>query len=246
MALVAPALALPRPGRYRRCVRGVISHIGPCPYLPDRDFHAFHPLPNPPLEPSYRVLMDWRFRRSGGHVYMPRCPSCQACQPLRVEVAGFRPRQDQRRCQRRNADLTIAWRPRGLEAEDDDLYRRYQARIHGKPVEPDHDHVGFLVEHGGITGGRLQARDREGRLMAVSIVDRVGDALSSVYCYYDPDFAQRGLGTFMVLSEIAFARAEGLRWLYLGFLVRGCAKMEYKARYRPHEVLEAGSWVRYE
>jgi arginine-tRNA-protein transferase len=50
----------------------------------------------------------------------------------------------------------------------------------------------------------------------------------------------------MVLSEINHCRKNRLGWLYLGFLVRGCAKMEYKARYKPHEVLEGGIWVRYD
>jgi len=53
------------------------------------------------------------------------------------------------------------------------------------------------------------------------------------------------LGTFMALSEIDYCRLNHMTWLYLGFLVRGCAKMEYKARYLPHEVLEKGAWVRY-
>jgi arginine-tRNA-protein transferase len=225
-------------------MRGVVYHFGPCPYLPERDFHAFHPVPNPPAEVPYRQLMDWRFRRSGAHVYMPMCPSCDACRPIRVDVAAFEPRRDQRRCEARNADLVVSWQPRGLDDERKDLYQRYQTRVHGKDLEEDPS--AFLVQDGGITGGELHARDAAGRLLAVSVCDQVGDALSSVYCYYDPDERERGLGTFMGLAEIAHCRASGLRWLYLGFLVRGCQKMEYKARFRPHEVLENGSWVRYE
>lgn len=224
-------------------MRGVVYQFGPCPYLPEREFHAFHPVPNPPAELSYRQLMDWRFRRSGPHLYMPMCPSCDACRPIRVDVAAFRPRADQRRCWRRNADVAVSWQPRGLDAERRALYQRYQAHVHGK--DPDEDPTTFLLEDGGISGGELHARDAHGRLLAVSVCDQVGDALSSVYCYYDPDLRRRGLGTFMGLAEIAHARALALRWLYLGFLVRGCAKMEYKARFRPHEVLEQGQWIRY-
>ncbi|MBA3710428.1 MAG: arginyltransferase [Planctomycetes bacterium] len=224
-------------------MRGVVYHCGTCPYLPDREFHAFHPIPNPPPEPSYRQLMDWRFRRSGSHLYMPMCPSCDACQPIRVDVAAFAPRADQRRCTTRNADLTVSWMERGLDAERLELYRRYQDRIHHKPVEEDP--AAFLVEDGGVPGGELHARDATGRLLAVSVCDRIDDALSSVYCYYDPDQARRSLGTFMCLAEIAHCRSVGLNWLYLGFLVRGCAKMEYKARFAPHDVLENGLWKRY-
>ena len=223
-------------------VHGVVYNCGPCPYLPDREFHAFHPN-LAPGSPPYRQLMDQRFRRSGGHLYRPICPGCDACQPLRVEVEAFRPRADQRRCARRNADLVLAWHPRGLDREREDLYRRYQRAVHRSPDEPAPPD--FLVEDGGVPGGELHARDAAGRLVAVSICDRFADALSSVYCYYDPALAKRGLGTFMALQELAFCRAQGLRWWYVGFLVRGCAKMEYKARYRPHELLEGGRWVRY-
>jgi arginyl-tRNA--protein-N-Asp/Glu arginylyltransferase len=224
-------------------MRGVVYHNGPCPYLPDREFHAFHPLPNPPEEPSYRTLMDWRFRRSGGHLYMPMCPSCDACKPLRVDIPAFEPRQDQRRCANKNSDLAVSWQARGLDDERLALYQAYQLQIHGKPSSSDPS--SFLVEDGGVTGGELHARDGKGRLLAVSVCDQVGDALSSVYCYYLPSEARRALGTFMGLSEIQYGRSQGLRWLYLGFLVQGCRKMEYKARFRPHEVLEDGIWVRH-
>jgi arginyl-tRNA--protein-N-Asp/Glu arginylyltransferase len=225
-------------------MRGVVYNCGPCPYLPQREFHAFHPVPNPPDDVDYRTLMDHRFRRSGNHLYMPMCPGCESCQPLRVDAIAFAPRSDQRRCAKRNHDLVTSWHPRGLDAERGELFARYQRRIHDKPV--DDDPASFLVEDGGITGGELHARDGEGRLLAVSICDTLGNALSSVYCYYDPDQTRRGLGTFMALSEIEHCRRVGLAWLYLGFLVRGCTKMEYKARFRPHEVLEQGRWVRYE
>jgi arginine-tRNA-protein transferase len=225
-------------------MRGLVYDCGPCPYLPRRDFHAFHPEPNPPTEIPYRILLDHRFRRSGRLLYMPMCPGCDACQPLRVDVAVFAPRRDQRRCATRNRDLAVTWHPRGLDAERRSLFVRYQRGVHQRERDQDDDPSGFLVADGGIPGGELHARDGDGRLLAVSVCDQVGDALSSVYCYYEPDCPQRGLGTFMVLAEIAHARAHALRWLYLGFLVHGCAKMEYKARYLPNEVLIEGKWVR--
>jgi arginine-tRNA-protein transferase len=226
-------------------MRGLVYDCGPCPYLPGREFHAFHPEPNPPVDVPYRVLLDHRFRRSGTQLYMPMCPSCDACQPIRVDVAAFAPRRDQRRCATRNGDLAVTWHDRGLDPERRTLFARYQRDVHHKAREEDDDPAGFLVADGGVPGGELHARDRDGRLLAVSVCDRIGDALSSVYCYYEPDLPHRALGTYMVLAEVAHARAENLRWLYLGFLVRGCAKMEYKARYLPNEVLIDGTWVRH-
>ncbi len=225
-------------------MRGVVYNCGPCPYLPDREFHAFHPKPNPPSEIPYRVLMDHRFRRSGNQLYMPVCPGCQACKPIRVDIELFKARDDQRRCLKRNSDLTVTWHPRGRDAERDLLFRHYQLTIHSKP--PDDEGLNFLLEDGGITGGELHARDSDGQLIAVSVVDVFADALSSVYCYYDPSQSRRSLGTFMILSEIAHSKAQNYRWLYLGFLVHGCRKMEYKARFLPHEVLEDDKWQRNE
>ena len=120
------------------------------------------------------------------------------------------------------------------------LWRRYQAAVH-------HDHddsppARFMLEDGGVPGGELQARDPSGRLLAVALCDVVEDAWSSVYCYYDPDCPERGLGTFMALAEIDAAASRGLRWWYPGFWVAGCAKMAYKARFGPTEVLRGGCW----
>ena len=224
-------------------MRGFLVDCGECPYLPDRRFQAFHPDPNPPAVP-YRTLMDHRFRRSGPMVYAPMCMGCQACQPVRVDVAAFTPRRDQRRCHTRNHDLIVTWQPRGFDAERGALYQRYQAVIHGKNTEAGAGE--YLMQDGGIAGGELHARDAHGRLLAVSIVDRFDDALSSVYCYYDPEQTDRGLGTFMALAEITFCQQHHLCWWYLGFLVRASPKMAYKSRFLPQEVLEDGAWVRYE
>jgi arginine-tRNA-protein transferase len=221
-------------------IHGAIIDAGPCPYLPDRRFHAFHVMDE--LDPAlYRVLLDNRFRRNGGLFYAPACPACTACQPIRVDIERFRPRRDQRRCLARNADLTVTWQPRGLDDERLELWRRYQAEVHndhdGSPPER------FLCEAAGVDGGELHARDAENRLLGVAVCDLVADVWSSVYCYYDPAERDRALGTFLALAEITAARERGLRWWYSGFWVAGCAKMAYKARFGPAEVLTDGRWI---
>ncbi len=211
--------------------------------MPERRFRAFMPEPNPPTVMGYRQLMDLRFRRSGDHLYMPMCIGCEACQPIRLDVSRFAPREDQRRCWARNQDLTVSFQPRGYDAERAALYRRYQTEVHEKDPGAVDEANPFLVADGGITGGELHARDASGTLLAVSVVDIVGDALSSVYCYYDPAARRRGLGTYMALAEIAYAREQGITWLYLGFFVAGCQKMTYKKRFGPAELLVNGQWT---
>jgi arginine-tRNA-protein transferase len=65
-----------------------------------------------------------------------------------------------------------------------------------------------------------------------------------VYSFYDPEMADRSLGTFMILDHIERARRMGLPYLYLGYWVEGSKKMDYKARFRPQERLMPPGWVR--
>ena len=52
-----------------------------------------------------------------------------------------------------------------------------------------------------------------------------------------------------MLAVIDYARRRGLRHVYLGYCVDGCASLRYKARFRPQEKLrgkvEAGQTARW-
>ena len=93
---------------------------------------------------------------------------------------------------------------------------------------------------------RAHATGSTGNWSGVAIADRASDALSAVYCFYDPDRGALSLGTYSILKQIALCRSWGLRYLYLGLYVGDCNAMRYKARYMPHERLVAGVWQRFE
>jgi len=80
--------------------------------------------------------------------------------------------------------------------------------------------------------------------LAVSVVDQMDDGLSAVYTFYDTNFYKRSLGTFSILYEIHEAARLGLKWLYLGYWIKGCAKMNYKNQFSPAEFLQNNLWVR--
>jgi len=63
-----------------------------------------------------------------------------------------------------------------------------------------------------------------------------------VYSFYAPNEIRRSLGTFMILDHIAYAAQLGLPYLYLGYWVADCRKMEYKRRFRPLEALGPQGW----
>jgi arginine-tRNA-protein transferase len=81
------------------------------------------------------------------------------------------------------------------------------------------------------------------KLVGVALADRSTDALSAVYCFYDPSYEELSLGTYSILKQVELCRTWGLRYLYLGLYIGDCERMRYKARFLPHERLLDGRWV---
>jgi len=215
-----------------------------CGYLPQRNARSAFVDPAFPIDPGlYGALLEQGFRRSGDYAYRPMCLLCRACRSVRIPVAEFRPDRSQRRCQRANADLRLSLAPR-LNAEHYALYRRYLAARHpGGGMDPE-DAEAFR-EFLGCSWGRTEVWEfrRAGALLAASVVDRVPRGYSAVYTFYAPEEAARGLGTYAILRQIGQAQAQDLPYVYLGYWVAGSAKMDYKQRFRPLEVLEPGGWA---
>ena len=214
----------------------------PCPYLPGREARnrAFLAERFDPL--WYRLLMDRGFRRSGTLFYQPACQGCNQCKAIRVPVARFNPSRSQRRVSRKNLDLTVTVGPPVFSTEKHDLYVRYLARQHDDSMGQGQDDArGFLYESP-VETLEFCYRLRH-KLVAVGIADISEKALSSVYLMFDPDQAWRSPGTYSILWEIAWCRRRQIPYYYLGFYVRDCRKMNYKARFRPCELLgDDGQW----
>lgn len=217
----------------------------PCSYLPGRMARSQVAAPGSLVDTvAYSELVRLGFRRSGQHVYRPRCDNCFACIPVRIPVAEFRPSRSQRRCQRRNADLVMRLRPLVFEESHYRLYRRYQqARHSGGGMDQDdrEQYRGFLLQS--RVDSALAEFTLGGEVVMVALVDRLLDGLSAVYTFFEPDLAGRGLGVHGVLSQIRLARDMGLPYLYLGYWIEDCRKMAYKRAYRPLEALRDGRWV---
>jgi arginine-tRNA-protein transferase len=233
-------------------LRAAIEHSGlersgwehPCAYLPGRTARdvAFQ---IEGLEPGlYHALMDLNFRRSGAIVYRPACRGCDQCRAIRVPAAEFRPNRAQRRCLARHRGLEIEVGPPRLTDEKHALYQRYlRVRHDGKMDDALESLRGFLYESPLDTREVVYRRD--GRIVAVGIFDREPAALSTVYCYFAPEASRDSLGVYNVLWTIEQARTAGIPYVYLGYYVRDCPKMNYKINYRPCELLTPdGTWRR--
>ena len=218
----------------------------PCGYFADRTAQNLVIDPAAPqLARLYAHALARGYRRAGGHVYHPQCPQCRACMPARIAVASFRPDRSQRRNLKRNADLSLHVVPARYSHEYFSLYRRYLDARHaggGMDNPEPQDFTRFLCTAWSPTWF-VELRNAAGALLAVAVTDITATGLSAVYTFYDPASESRGLGTQAILRQIELARERGLPHVYLGYWIERHPKMDYKARFRPLEVLTSTGWA---
>ena len=218
----------------------------PCSYFAEREARTLFLDPAGPTNPAlYTLLSQVGFRRSGARIYRPECaPRCRACIPVRVPVARLRPRRIHRRVRAANRDLTLRVLPECFEPAHFALYKRYLSARHAGGGMEDHSPLQYLDF---LTSPWCDTLFFEyslgGEVVAVSVIDRLADALSCVYTFFDPAHGRRSLGTYAILDAIEAARRDSLEWLYLGYYIADSPKMRYKGDYLPQERFIGGRWT---
>lgn len=184
-------------------------------------------------------------RRSGRLIYRTNCTGCRECRAIRVPVAEFASTASQRRSARRNEDVTVRVGTPDCTETHLDLYNRHKlGRGLSRTGEPlaEESYRRWLVDTC-VQTVEIQYLVGD-RLIAVSILDVGLEAVSSVYHYFDPEESKRSMGVFSVLWELAWCNINQIKWYYLGYYVRDCAHLNYKANYYPHEVQTDEGWAR--
>ena len=77
----------------------------------------------------------------------------------------------------------------------------------------------------------------------MAATDPVSNGLSAVYNFFDPEETKRSLGTYCVLQQIRQTEKSALPFLYLGYWIPRCRKMQYKSEFQPLQVLRENHWV---
>lgn len=227
-------------------LRFFVTPAHDCSYLDDQQAQTLFADPQAPVDLAlYSQLSSLGFRRSGTHIYRPHCETCNACVSVRIPVQLFQPSRSQKRVLNKNKDLKIET----IQPElTDEIYRLYERYINARhddgdmyPPSPE-QFKSFLVESNQATEFHL-FRDQTETLIAIAVTDQLEDGRSAVYTFFDPDQEHRSLGTLAVLWQIEIVKQLGLGYLYLGYWVKGCQKMDYKTRFKPMERLVDNRWI---
>jgi arginyl-tRNA--protein-N-Asp/Glu arginylyltransferase len=236
-----------------RFPRFYVTPAGPCPYLPGRvERKVFTELKGDDAQALNDALTLIGFRRSQNVAYRPACEDCQCCVSVRVRVNEFEPTRSMRRILAKNRDIEMSEVAAWASEEQFMLLKRYLRHRHPDGGMTHMDAIDFasMIESSPIDSRiieyRLQPDDptglSSGKLLAGCLTDILSDGLSLVYSFFEPTERSRGLGNFVVLSHIDYARRLGLPYVYLGYWIADCRKMAYKTIYQPLDQLTQDGW----
>ncbi|MDO9103600.1 MAG: arginyltransferase [Methylovulum sp.] len=216
-----------------------------CSYLDGKVARSAFVHPSCTLTPAlYAQLIRQGFRRSGDDVYKPYCRQCSACLPSRLVVSRFKPNRAQQRCWKKNTGTQAIIKPPVFDQAHYEMYMRYQATRHRDGdmahSSPD-DYLGFLSSAWSDT--QFVEFLIYDELAGVAVIDLFQDSWSAVYTFFEPKFASLSPGVYAVLWQIEQLRKQQREFLYLGFWIKGCKKMEYKSAYQPMQLLVENQWV---
>jgi arginyl-tRNA--protein-N-Asp/Glu arginylyltransferase len=220
-----------------------ITQSFPCNYLPNQQERLLvatdERLQN---GEHYGWLMSQGFRRSGDQIYRPHCELCSACKSLRILVKEFCLSKSQKRNVKKNNVFFIK-----ISTEKNELYyslyEKYINTLHkdGSMFPATVEQYSSFISCN-VTEQLYLEIWQDNKLISVAVTDVLKDALSAVYTFYDPDYNQHGLGVFSILNQLSLAKEMDKTFLYLGYQIDDCKKMNYKNRYYPHQVLIENSW----
>ena len=230
-----------------------------CPYLAgEMERKVFTHLVGPRAAEMNDLLTQGGFRRSQNIAYRPACEGCRACVSVRILANEFEPNRTMRKVLGANRDLVGTMVPTQPSTEQFTLFREYLDSRHQRGDMSDMSALDYaiMVEDTHVNTRLVEYRRRvpgqgigdkpQGELIGVALTDLMSDGLSMVYSFFKPDMEKRSLGTFIILDHINRTRQLGLPHVYLGYWVKGSAKMHYKTRYQPQEHLTPRGWERYD
>lgn len=212
-----------------------------CPYGVPYIACFYQAMFGPLTDRTMELFLAAGYRRNGNCLYTMHCRECSACIPIRLLPRLFVPDRNQRRVAVKNRDIEVSISRVTMDVEHLSLCGRFlQARYPQEHNNAEGYYGGFFC-NSIVDSARIDFCI-EGRLVGGSIIDMGENWMNAVYFYFDPDEAARSLGTFNILTLVDLCSELEIEYLYLGYYIKNVRAMNYKQRFRPHELFLEGKW----
>ncbi len=210
-----------------------------CPYFDEKTARFESVIEKDVSKGKVQDYLERGFRRFGPYFYRPVCPSCQLCKSLRVDVKNFKPSSGQRRILKKSTELKVEFSSMFSLQEAFALWRKFNQQKFQNEVTA----IDFNFTLAYPAESRFYSLfSYESKLVGIGFLDKTENSLSSVYFAYDLDYSHLSLGHFSILKELEFAQQLGISHYYLGYWIKDLSSMDYKAGYRPNEILGNEGW----
>jgi len=193
-------------------------------------------------EPLNQKLIQRGWRRFGEYYSRPNCVNCNDCLSLRIDALNYRYSKSARRTIRKNQNTKFIVQKPTITTQHLELYEKFHKHMEEKKgwkhysLSPNS--YNELYISGAMQFGKEILYFVDDKLVGVDLIDFLSDGISSIYFFYDPDYAHLSLGRFSMYQQIYIAQTNKLPWVYLGYYVEKCPSLSYKADYKPFEILQ--------
>lgn len=224
-----------------RLVRHFIEEPRVCSYLPDERASLEYRLMVSVSAEELEVLLLRGWRRFGPAYFRPACRACNQCVSIRLDVGRYRISESQKRAMRRSKRFRVELGRPTVDGARLDLHTAWHLTREStrgwEPTVLTEDDYQTQFAFPSATGREMAWYDGD-RLVALSLLDVTAHCVSAAYFFYHPDIAHLSPGVANVVRCVELAKDMGAQHVYLGYRVEGCASLQYKALFRPHELLE--------
>jgi len=213
-----------------------------CAYIPGNKVRMNYKYVEKASKTFSTAVIARGWRRFGKYFFHPICNGCNECKSIRIDAKNYTYSKSQRKAIRRNKETRIIVQKPTLTKTHIDLYNKYHA-FKSKKDNWSHRNISQREYSENFVDGAHDFGKEvlyiiDNKLVGVDLIDILDDGISSIYFYYDPDYARFSLGTYSLLYQIKLANILKLPWIYLGYWVEGCKAFSYKPNFKPQEILE--------
>jgi len=213
-----------------------------CSYLNDKEQTTHYKILDNCTAKESQEFIERGYRRFGKMYFRPICKDCDECQSIKIDVGNFNFSKSAKRVMKKAAHLSSYIQTPTLTQEHLDLFAKYHLFMKDKKgwtyseTSAEHYYNSFVMGHEKF-GHEVLYFD-EGKLVAVDLIDILEDGISSIYFYYNPEYAHLSLGKYSLYNQIKFAKKASMKWVYLGYYVKECPSLSYKSTYKPYTTLQ--------